>query len=285
MGMHTEGCQRPHAIRSSISQKRDLTDDAIRCIVQAAVSLLFAMRDGPVAELAGGNDPGHALMRPADPGGLQALNQIEQQVAPLQRQVGFAAGEFAVVVRRAYWLAYDQQVGNHVLGTDTRIKKQDMDTSDQGACPTKEYLKCSNQVCKGTNGRCGDGDFKNCECSDDENQGNCPSDDLIPECENCGGDAGGQKCVGGGGIKAGCNCWNDNNPEPFQAFDSEQEFTAAQDNLMNLPDAPIDPDDTPECGDKELRKRDGSTGTDLPVETKLFTKYATTTHPLSHSKL
>lgn len=188
----------------------------MQCIALSAILLtkhLAGPPGNPLAGLLQVDDPDRALGRPNNADGQRVVAAIEQ--AAMGALAELARDHLARVVRETYWLMYSQQVNNQPVGVDNTVPQDLIDKSDQALCPAEHLLQCNDQQCRGSGGRCTTKDLKNCQCSDDE--GRCPDDEtLMPACPNCGGSIGGGKCIGGDGFKAGCDCWEDENPAPYR---------------------------------------------------------------------
>ncbi|KAL9621831.1 MAG: hypothetical protein Q9160_003804 [Pyrenula sp. 1 TL-2023] len=282
-GRFSGGCPGP-------SSKRDLNElwkrvdpptvEAVACMIALTVALVRNMAQGPLAEWVRVNRNNRQI-DPRGAGAAVVLANVNNQVAQIPDQVGLARQQFDVVVRAAYWQAYNRIVLRQFEKTLTKISEDDLNLQ---YCPPKDVLKCNIDQCKAKNGlkRCADdSDLKGCECSDgDNNNDKCPPKEALPACSNCGGDAffgllgfiGAHRCKGVQDKLKDCPCWQPTQARPG-AFKSAEDLKAVQSALLGLKDLPDNPP-RPTDGDVpaahcELRKRDASTGI-VNIETNFF---------------
>jgi len=116
-------------------------------------------------------------------------------------------------------------------------------SGDSVGCPCQEECKedaqptCSDESCKGDDSsKCTQGPEQGCDCATDDE---CPADEELLPCSECGGQDSEQKCNGledEGGLYKGCDCWDDTKPtHPYKAFNAAQ-FAAGQAKMAGLPD-------------------------------------------------
>lgn len=96
---------------------------------------------------------------------------------------------FVMLADAAFYLVYAKLVLQETIGASTIIPSDDLDSNRRCG---KTQTVCSDPLCKGVNGVCTQGDQAGCIC----NAAECPPDDRLPSCSNCGGDDGSTNCIG-----------------------------------------------------------------------------------------
>ncbi|KAL9112940.1 MAG: hypothetical protein Q9227_002804 [Pyrenula ochraceoflavens] len=261
------GCSPPSRLRKRI----DWDDELTQCLVTGTVLVVQAIAAQTFAAWRRIRDDRRQLRRPVEAGAVAALIAAEEQVAPLEQQLvqpGDPPGQFGVIVNAAFWETYNAIILHQADGSVVRIPEDDYDQTDQGKCLIpKDNLLCSSPSCNGKDGVCASGSiWAGCECLDPD----CPDDEFIGDCINCGGDLGLGNCKGP--YSKGCACYV---PVPK----SPPQFSDAQ--LSSLQQAAMKAVG-PGCTHDELRRRfrprqfksrDASNGT-VQMDGSLWKQYA-----------
>lgn len=158
---------------------------AVACIIALTVNLVRNIAQGPLAEWVRVNRNNRDIA-PQGAGAAVVLANVQNQVANIPQQIGLNDQQWQVVVRTAYWQAYNRIVRLQFEQQVTKIQEEDIMMK---YCPPKDVLKCSDDHCKGSSGKCADSsDLKGCECGDgDDSSNSCPPKENFPACTNCGG--------------------------------------------------------------------------------------------------
>lgn len=184
-GRFSGGCPGPHSKRDIDLWKRLDPPDAaaIACVLALTVQLVRNIAQGPLAEWIRVNRNNRDIA-PQAAGAAVVLANAENQVANVRDEMGIAQQQFQGIVRVAYWQAYNRIVRLQFEQTVTKVAEEDILMK---YCPPKNILKCSDDHCKGSSGKCADNsDLKGCECGDkDDSSDSCPT--QLVACPNCGG--------------------------------------------------------------------------------------------------
>lgn len=155
---------------------------AVACLLALTVQLVRNIAQGPLAEWVRVNRNNRDIA-PQGAGAALVLANAENQVANIRDQVGLQQEQFQAMVRVAYWQAYNRIVRLQFEQPVTKVTEEDILMK---YCPPKDITKCSDDHCKGSNGKCADdSDLKGCECGDKGESDSCPVQKVA--CTNCGG--------------------------------------------------------------------------------------------------
>lgn len=165
----------------------------VTCILTLTVLLVQNMVHGPIAEWVRLNRNNRDIA-PAGAGAAVVLANAENQVAPLQRQVGLPRDQWQGAIRLAYWEAWNRIVHQREENGVVKITEDDIKSQ---YCPPPKLLQCTDDDCLGNLGKCSEISlYKGCECSNTGDPVEKCAPNFKPGCTECGGDAGGLKCKG-----------------------------------------------------------------------------------------
>ena len=261
----------------------------VDCVIKSTVIAFTAMVNGPIAEWVRLSQRTKDLITPLGSGATMLLQNVGNQVSALRSQLPsqlFKDEQWDALVRIAYWEVYSIIILQKEGVEDVTISGQDVNAR---YCLPKGDLNCSDDACKGKNGKCAPNSRLGiCDCGNGEELEKCP-EDWEPPCINCGGDAGGNKCTGvsllavllrfaksivqvtPARIWKDCPCWNED-PLPPPPFETEQEFRDARDYIHNLKDRPANPAPPKDDNDDPIAQCQGVNLVSL--ETDYFVRYA-----------
>jgi hypothetical protein len=159
----------------------------INCLVSTSNAILENVVKGPAADFV--NIQGAVAPIPRDPEAVRALIRFLSVGIPRGAQLLMTGEEFEPVVRVVFWMVYLASLGQSI-----RLENRIAASQVNKACPTMR-TKCRDNECKGKDMICTVGTQKGCPCNED-----CPPEELMPSCPNCGGNNGQNKCKGVGSI-------------------------------------------------------------------------------------
>ena len=165
------------------TQKRGLDSS---CFIGASEFLLTNTLGGPTADLAQNNA---GIPHPGGPDGVELIQALAQFVRNARAIFDRLAGghvDASQLELMVFWVVFILSTGN-VLGIDNVIPAKNINAKCK---PGTE--KCTNESCKGKDSLCTKGEQAGCLCEEPE----CPPEDRTPNCINCGGNDGSNKCLG-----------------------------------------------------------------------------------------
>lgn len=170
-----------------------LNQEVVVCMAALTITIIRNVVQGPIADWIRVNR-NNRNMAPAGAGAAVVLNHVQNEVAPLQQQVGVPDDQWRAVVQLAYWEAHNRLVAQQ---HDNGVVKVSEDDINRQYCPPKDFVKCADSTCRGVHGVCADNTpLKGCQCGDGNDSSASCDPKVTPACPNCGGDAGGQQCKG-----------------------------------------------------------------------------------------
>lgn len=169
---------------------------AVGCIITGAQVFLNEVNRGALAPWTRIRQAGQGPIAPEAAGAGVVIQQIRQRAEPLRRQMGLDIEGMTRLIISALWNLFEQIYGQWLMDDTGSITVSPEDVKAD-YCSRLEGLKCSDELCKGTNNKCDPNTpFKGCKCDDDEPQ-DCPSKEPL-HCVNCGGVGEKDRCQGVG---------------------------------------------------------------------------------------
>lgn len=165
----------------------------LKCVVQVAEEVLKNTLNGPLADL---GQQVALLPQPGGPAAVAILPALVQFVASSRDACYNTMGYFDLHLRRmtqlelmVFWVVlFVAEVGELLLENTIFLE----DTNK--ACDLLLMDECYDKLCQGKNGLCTVGWHVGCLCYVEE----CPPNDYVPSCVNCGGNDGSKHCLGVG---------------------------------------------------------------------------------------